>query len=405
MDLQSGYCYSLVRYGLICDYPRLERDLRTDVAVIGAGISGALAAHALVQAGVECVSFDARTVGLGSTCASTSLLQYEIDTPLCRLRSLIGRAAADRAYALSVASVAQLAKVAKRVGMVNFEPKTSLLLASYKKDAQMLASEFKARREIGLDVTFWDETTLRNNTGLQAPAAIYSHTAAQTDAYLFTHRIHQYNIRRGARVYDRTPVTDLQPDKQGVVLRTAAGHTIRARKVIVATGYEATQYIREKLATLRSTYAVASEHMDDGRLWYENCLIWETKDPYLYLRTTQDHRILAGGRDEMFYSPARRDKLLKSKCRALVQDVHKRFPHLDMRPEFSWTGTFASTHDGLPYIGEYPGLPHAYFALGYGGNGITFSQIAAQLLAAQIQDKKAPDAGLFTFDRFKGQKA
>jgi heterodisulfide reductase subunit A-like polyferredoxin len=91
MKLSSGYPLSLIKNGLLFSYPKLERDIKTEVLVLGGGISGALAAHYLIQEGIECTLIDARTIGLGSTCASTSLLQYEIDTPLHQLIKMVGK--------------------------------------------------------------------------------------------------------------------------------------------------------------------------------------------------------------------------------------------------------------------------------------------------------------------------
>lgn len=402
MDLHSGYPYSFVKHGLPFTYPKLESDFRIAVAIIGAGISGALMAHALVRAGIECVVLDARTVGLGSTSASTSLLQYEIDIPLSQLKEKIGTAHAQRAYELCARSIGKLEKICKRLDDAPFERKHSLYLASFKKDVPLLEAEYKARKEIGLDVMFWDPQTLRDLTGLNAPGAIYSQTAAQTDAYRLTHALHQYNLKKGAQVYDRTLVQNISFPKKGVKLTTAQGYTVQADQLVIATGYETLQYLPAKIVNLHATYAVASEHHEKGPLWYEDCLIWETKDPYLYMRTTPDHRVIIGGRDEKFYNPAKRDKLLPSKAKQLQKDFSKHFPHIPFAPEFTWTGTFGTTQDGLPYIGAYPKMPHTFFALGFGGNGITFSQIAAEIVCDLIRGKKHPDADLYSFSRYKG---
>jgi glycine/D-amino acid oxidase-like deaminating enzyme len=138
MDLQSGYPYSLIRNGLPFNYPWLEVDIRTDVAVIGGGISGALTAYALTKAGISTVVVDARTIGLGSTAASTSLLQYEIDTPLHELQQMVGIASANRSYELCAASIGELEQVCKSLRFPHFEKKHSLYLASYRKDVAAL---------------------------------------------------------------------------------------------------------------------------------------------------------------------------------------------------------------------------------------------------------------------------
>ena len=75
---------------------------------------------------------------------------------------------------------------------------------------------------------------------------------------------------------------------------------------------------------------------------------------------------------------ALRDALLPKKTAALTEDFTKLMPHIPMRSEFAWCGTFGTTRDGLPYIDRHPRDRNSWFALGMGGNGITFSTIAAE---------------------------
>lgn len=74
-------------------------------------------------------------------------------------------------------------------------------------------------------------------------------------------------------------------------------------------------------------------------------------------------------------------------------------PSLDSRTAFAWAGTFAETLDGLPFIGRAEGFPHVLFALGYGGNGITFSLIASEILTDACCGRQDRDAALFAIDR------
>ena len=98
MDLRSGYPFWLVQSGLVNTYPSLAADIRCEVAVIGGGITGALVAYHLVQAGIDTVVVDKRDIGWGSTSASTGLLQYEIDTPLHQLIDFLVNAFEDGFY-------------------------------------------------------------------------------------------------------------------------------------------------------------------------------------------------------------------------------------------------------------------------------------------------------------------
>jgi glycine/D-amino acid oxidase-like deaminating enzyme len=236
--------------------------------------------------------------------------------------------------------------------------------------------------------------------GFSSPGGILSRQAAVTDAYLLTHALLQNSIPRGLNVYDRTRIDKIEYKKKGVRLTTTHGPVISARYVVNASGYEITEFIDKKIVTLHSTYALVSENLSpDLPLWKDSALLWNTADPYLYIRMTRDKRIMIGGRDEPFYNPVRRDKLINIKSAFLKKDFSKLFPDINLLPEFRWAGTFGSTKDALPYIGTYDKTPHTYYALGFGGNGITFSVIGAQIIRDLLTGRKNKDMGLFSFNR------
>ena len=400
MKLSSGYAYSLIRYGLPFSYPKLEKNISTDVVVLGGGISGALAAHYLVEQGVNCILIDARTIGLGSTCASTALLQYEIDVALHKLVQMIGERAAVRSYKSCEAAVLELERLARKIHATDFERKKSLYSAAYKKDLEFLKNEFEARKKYGFSVRWLDEKKINKEFGFNSYAGILSDVAAVTDSYMFTHRLLQYNLKRGLQVFDRTAADKITHDHNSVQVSTPDKFIIKAKKIVYATGYEVVDFISKPIVKLASTYAVASESFNSAQRFGRNdTIFWNTAKPYLYMRTTSDDRIILGGRDEEFFSHTKRDQLITTKTRQLRNDFKKMFPQIPFKPEFSWAGVFGSTKDGLPYIGEYKKMRNSYFALGFGGNGITFSQVAGEIIADLIKGKKNKDAALFSFDR------
>jgi glycine/D-amino acid oxidase-like deaminating enzyme len=400
MNLTTGYPYWLINSGLPTHYPKLDRSIKTDVVVIGAGISGALTAYHLIQAGIDCVVVDGRTVGLGSTCASTSFLQYELDKPLCDLAEQIGYRSAVRAYTMCAEAIDALQAIAQKIKFRSFEKQKSLFFATYKKDKKLIEREFLIRKKAGFEVQLLGQKNIQEQFGFSSVAGILSSKAAATDAYMFTHALLADSIKKGLTVFDRTTVTKIEYKKKGVVLSTDKDYSIKANKIVNASGYEITEFIDKKIVSLHSTYAFASEHIQSPvPPWMDKILLWNTADPYLYMRLTPDKRLIVGGRDEEFFSPSKRDKLIKAKATLLRKDFLKLFPKIDFSTEFSWTGTFGSTKDSLPYIGTYSKTPHTYYALGFGGNGITFSLIAAKIITDLICGKKNKDALLYAFDR------
>lgn len=169
--------------------------------------------------------------------------------------------------------------------------------------------------------------------------------------------------------------------------------------IIYCTGYESVKLIPEKIVKLKSTYAIVSEQMNDATNRIYDTLFWNTDEPYLYMRSTEDHRFLIGGEDEQFRNPAWRDALLNRKEEKLQKAVKKLIPHLEFITDFAWCGTFGETKDGPPYIGAHPKFPNSYFCLGFGGNGITFSVIGADMIAGMLQNDVDPLAYFFRFGR------
>ena len=157
--------------------------------------------------------------------------------------------------------------------------------------------------------------------------------------------------------------------------------------------------IKEKFVDLISTYAIVSEIEPKLSTPYNDILIWNTSDPYIYLRTTDDGRFLMGGEDEEFKNPQKRDLLIGKKEQKLVRSFEKHFPHIHFYPDFAWAGTFGETKDGLPYIGEHKDFSNSYFVLGFGGNGITFSVTGMEMVSHWIKGKNHLLSEWFSFGR------
>jgi glycine/D-amino acid oxidase-like deaminating enzyme len=396
----SDYPYCLLRQGIIRSYPFLDRNVTADIAIMGGGISGALAAWYLTNAGFNTILVDRRHIGMGSTAASTSLLQYEIDVPLHELIEKVGERNAVRSYLLGREAIYKLAAIAGKLNAKDvFNQRPSFQFVSWLKHKKSLQKEFVVRRKAGFSLSWLEEKDIVEKYGFSRPGGILSEDAAEADAYQLTHALLKKCIAKGLQVYDHTDVIKIRHYKKGVELFTDSKKKIRARKLIIACGYESQRYIPKQVQQLHSTFVIISEPQQQKNFWYKNSLIWETKHPYLYLRTTTDNRIIVGGKDIPSSDPVKRDRLLRSKAKSLEQSFTQLFPSVPFRTDFRWAGSFGHTRDGLPYIGSISGRPHTYFAIGLGGNGITFSMIAAEIICDILTGRKNEDAKLFAFDR------
>lgn len=404
MDLKSGYPWWAVRNGLMGAFPALAQDLRCEVAVIGAGITGALIADELVRHGHEVVVLEQRDVGWGSTAASTALLQYEIDTHLVDLAAQYGETRAVLAYRACAEAIPMLGELAREVGAVDFADMDSLYYASRRRDLGALVAEFRMRHRHGFDVEWLTPEAVRSRFDFAAPGAILSRQAARIDPYRMAWRLFARIARAGARVFDRSPVEAIRGGGRGVRLRMQSGHEVRADHLVLAGGYGNQRWLSRPVARNRSSYAFITDPIEPRRLAaLRRTMVWETARPYLYMRSTGDHRLLVGGEDDDIDVPARRDARVDARAARLARRVERLFPRLDARPAFAWAGTFAETADGLPFFGPHPEHgPRVHFAMAYGGNGITYSMIGAGLVRARIEGRRHPLARLFGFSRTAG---
>lgn len=401
MDLKSGYPYWAINNGLMHAFPPLQRDLRCDVLVIGGGITGALIADALNQHGHDVVVVEQRDIGWGSTAASTALLQYEIDTPLQELARRHGLDQALLAYRSCAEAIPELQHVAAGVRDVDFQRNDSLYFASRRRDLGPLLAEYELRHRHGLPVRWLDAATVRAEHRFDAPGAIITSLAARLDPYRTTYRLLMRLCRRGGNVHDRTCITLLEAGSRQVRARTGDGATLTCKHVVVAAGYAGQQWLGQRVARNRSSYALITDPLPPDLLGsLQHTLLWETARPYLYLRSTGDHRLLIGGEDDAIDIPARRDRRVQHKAKRLLARAARLFPQLPLVPAFAWAGTFAETEDGLPFFGPHPQWgPRVLFAMAYGGNGITYSMLGAGLIRAGIERRPHPLARLFSFQR------
>ncbi len=397
-DLRTGQSlWASDRPGLGVPAHPLRAPIEVDVAIVGAGISGAFMAHDLTR-DFSVAVFDRRGAVLGSTLASTALLQWELDKPLLALGDQVGEAKAARVYRRSRRAVDDLARIVRaRAIRCGLRSKASLYLAGDEYGARFLAKEAEARARIGLESLFLHPADLRGGFGIERSGAILSQGAASADPARLAAGLLRRAASAGARIYAPVEITGVLQGVDHVILASDASVEIRARHVVFCCGYEFPQGVPTHEAKIISTWALASQPLAGPPQWLARHLIWEASDPYIYVRMSADNRLIAGGEDEASPSRHADPKTLAPKARAILENLQALIPDLDLEADYVWSGAFGESATSMPLIGAIPDMPRGYAVMGFGGNGITYSVIASQVVGAAIRGRADPDADLFAF--------
>ncbi len=381
-------------------YPALTSDTSCDCLIIGGGISGALCAYLLADQGMKTVLVDKNEVGSGSTLANTGILQYANDKTLTSFIHTFGEETAVHFYRLCKDSLNHLKELGRKLHP-DLSPKerSSLYMASSDEDVSLLREEYENLRKYGFQVDWWNEEDFSGRFPFRKPGAIYTQGDAEINPFAFVHGLLEQAASKGLQIFEHTPITGWTFQSDGVMCRSGQ-LIVKAKHVILTTGYE-TQFLkREPGAYLTSTYAVATEPAAHFKDWHERCLIWETARPYLYMRTTPDGRIMAGGLDEPLSGSFLQEGREIHKGQELLGLIHEMFPEkAGLQAAYSWGAVFGETRDGLPYIGTHPNYPHCFFLEGYGGNGTVCSMLAAEMITDVLSGKPRTDMELFALTR------
>jgi len=356
------------------------------------------------EAGVRVALVEGRHIGRGSTAASTALLMQEPDEDFADLTQRYGRQRARRIWQLSREATHEFVETLTRLKIAcDLERRDSVYYAMTAGDRQRLRAEHRMRVKAGMRALWLEGAALQRTVGCEAAAAIRTRGNAQVDPYKASVGLMRAAAAKGAKVFERSPVTAIRPSKRDVVLETARG-AIRADRVVIATGY-ATPYFKPLDARFRmlTTYVIATRPLTIAErrgVGLDAVMSWDTDRPYHYARWTRDRRLILGGGDRPVRPERERTRAVREGTRAVQDHFCAMYPALaDVPFEYGWEGLFATTPDGLPYIGPHRRYGRHLFALGYGGNGMTMGFLAARLLLDWYRGDRSADHDLFAFSR------
>lgn len=382
----------------------IAKDTDVDVVIIGAGFTGLATAIFLAREhGIRATVLEANRPGWG--CSGRNGGQGQNASGRLSRRQWVERWGLDTALKMhaEIGAGFDLFKSLIKDIECDQQPGGHLLIAHRPKFMKQLAAEQRYNKKVfNYDTELIDAATLRaryvNDAeaagGLHEPIGISVHPLKLLFGYLKLAR------ELGATVHPASPVTGWEI-RNGVHHLTTPGGTVRARAVGVATGGYTTQHLHPQLTNrimpVLSNNAVTrplTQEEIEACNFLTRIALTDTRTLRFYYRLLPDNRLQMGSRSAITGADADHHRHLQ----LLIDGLHRKFPPLaGLEFEYSWWGWVDISHDMMPHIVQPDPAQSFYYALGYGGNGVSYSVRAGQHMAEWIAGKgKQLDLPIFT---------
>lgn len=370
-------------------YPALEGEVRVDVAIVGAGITGLTAARQLVREGKTVAVLDQGRVGCGTTGGTTA---HVTQVPDRRFRELISKFGRDDTRVVVDSTRVALERIASLVSEdgidCDFARVPAYLYTESADEISQLEEEVTASHEVGMPATLVREVPLP----FPVVAAVRYEDQARFHPTAYLAGLARKVAGAGGRIHEGTRVLEVD-DRGPCRVKTERG-TVTADTVLFATHTPAGfTLLHAELEPLRS-YVLAVRLRDqvapDG-------LFFDTADPYNYTRkqpTDRGDLLIVGGQDHKTGEDESEESY-----RALEEYARQRWNIESV--EYRWSAQLYDPPDGLPMIGEALTSSRVFLATGYSGTGMVFGTLGGMLMADLALGRENPWARVYRPSRIK----
>jgi glycine/D-amino acid oxidase-like deaminating enzyme len=387
-------------------FPRLRGPLRTDVIIVGGGLSGCAIACAFASAGIGTVLVEADRLASGSTAGSSGLLRPD---PAAAFREAAQRYGLRDARTLWQATrrsdldfTAALRRLAVRCDAAPADALT-IVRASRERE-KPLRREYEAQRAAGLEVSWLTPAALSREAAIDlGVAGMRTRDGAQMDPYRAALGLAAAAVRRGAQIFEKTSAARIRAGRKAVEVRTEAG-VVSAGAVVVATGYPPADLrgLRRHF-TRELHYCVATDTLSAAMrrgVGRRSASIEDAETPEHTLRWLKSDRILFAGAASPSLPARSRAKAVEQRTWQLMYELSLLYPAVSgIQPTHAWDVEVARTVDGLPYLGTHRNYPRHLFALGIDPHRLGHCWLASRLLLRHFQGAAERSDAPFGFAR------
>ncbi len=361
-------------------FDSIKNNQQTETCIIGGGITGISIAYEMARRGHKVVLVEAFRIGSGQTGRTTAHLTCQLEEQFKELKKIHDEKTIGIFYDAHRSAIDILEENIKNLKIdCDFKRLDGYLFQGKNFDRKKMLDELEAARSCGAQLEWVDRTPLLNET---LPALRFKNQA-QFNPLKYIRGLAEAFTELGGTIFEGTHIKDIrQEDRENWLLLTDSDHHIQASNLIVATNTPVNNrfHIHTRQFAYR-TYAMAFKLSEPIT---ESCLLWDTEDPYHYIRFVDD-TLVVGGEDHRTGQGAEQDPFLK-----LEAWVRKKFNFLN-EVVYRWSGQVFEPMDQIGFIGKNPGLEkNVYISTGESGIGMTSAAIASKIIPDLIEEIENP---------------
>ena len=418
-------------------YNKVEKNIETDICIIGGGITGISTAYYLTKENLKVTVLDMGKIGFQTTGNSTAKITSQHGLFYKDLKDSKGEDFARLYYDANEDAIKNIKKIVEKEKIqCDLECQSAYVLAANREEVQKVKDEVEGVRGFGGHAEYLEREDIDKNLLILNPlAAIRFKNQAQFNSYKYTIELAKICKNLGANIYENTKVVDVRDEKDYYYLETEDGYKIKAKYLVITTKYPIINipgfyFMKMYQSTSYGISIPVKEKLFDG-------MYITSTNPKVSLRMAKvDNNIIKDVVDGNIENYAKQDKenrkRVKEKQNSKIDNEyvlivvgadHKTGEKTDLSNSYKkleniakqiypqgkvenyWNTEDCITLDKIPYIGKYSNIwENAYVATGFNKWGITTSNIAANIITDMIIGRKNRYEDIFISTRVEPVK-